>query len=58
VCVCVGQLARHNKELAELMKTSGETADEDAIEHYAKHTAHIEVRFYLLHHYFIYKMAD
>lgn len=56
--MCVGQLARHNKELAELMKTSGETADEDAIEHYAKHTAHIEVRFYLLHHYFIYKMAD
>ena len=38
------QLAQHNKELAAMLKPSGENDPGDnALEYYAKHTAQIEV---------------
>ena len=44
------QLAKHNKDLAELLKPSPDTPIDAALEYYEKHTAQIEVRlFYLIH---------
>ena len=42
VCL-IFQLSQHNKELANLLKPSGDLYGDQALEFYAKHTAQIEV---------------
>ena len=42
-CYSLFQLAKHNKELSDLLKTGPDSNADVALEYYAKHTALIEV---------------
>uniref|UniRef100_A0A803YKN4 Inositol 1,4,5-trisphosphate receptor n=1 Tax=Meleagris gallopavo TaxID=9103 RepID=A0A803YKN4_MELGA len=44
IYILAHQLARHNKELQNMLKPGGQIEGDEALEFYAKHTAQIEVR--------------